>query len=292
MAVAGTKTNVGRNIFNTINATLLSILAIATLYPFLYVASSSFTSEKALMVGKIGIIPEDLSLLAYKIILNYPLIPGAYKNTILYTVLGVIVNLLLTTLGAYPLSRDRFKGKNLFMFIIAFTMLFHGGIIPTFIVVRNLHLINSIWAMVLPSAINTFNLIVMRTFFQQIPVDIEEAAAIDGCNDLQTLFKIILPMSIPSIMTIGLFYAVQHWNSFFPALIYLNERKLFPLQIILRDIVIQNRADDLMSSGENVMARESIKYATIMVATVPILMVYPFIQKYFVKGVMIGAIKG
>lgn len=284
----------GRLIFNIINYIILIFVAAVTLYPFLYVFAASLSNETFILQGKVGIIPMGFNIEAYRRVMNYPMIGRAYVNTVFYTVAGTAINMIMTILGAYPLSKKRLLGRGMFTAFITFTMLFGGGLIPTYLVIKNLGLLDTIWVMMIPGAISTWNLIVMRTFFQQIPGELEESALIDGCNDFQTLFMIILPLSIPSLATIALFYAVGHWNGFFTALIYLRTQELYPLQIILRQIVIENQMDDLinqMMAGRDIVS-ESIKYATIVVATVPILLVYPFIQKYFVKGVMIGALKG
>jgi putative aldouronate transport system permease protein len=293
MAVVG-KPNLGRRIFVIANVIILLLIGAVTLYPFLYVLAASLSEQTYIMKGSVSILPKGLNIEAYKMVFENPMIGRAYLNTIFYTVAGTAINLLLTVCGAYPLSRARFPGKKFFMFLVTFTMFFGGGMIPTFLVVRNLHMYNTIWAMLLPGAISTWNLIIMKTFFQQIPASLEESALIDGTNEIQALFWIILPLSLPSLATIGLFYAVGHWNGFFSALIYLKDKELFPLQILLRQIVIQNQTDDMMTDinqGRELIS-ESIKFATIIVATLPILVVYPFIQKYFVKGVMVGAVKG
>lgn len=293
MAVVG-KPTVGRRVFTIINIIVLILIGIVTLYPFLYVLSASLSEQTYIMQGKISIFPQGFNTEAYKRVFQNPMIGRAYFNTVFYTLAGTSINLLLTVFGAYPLSRARFPGKKFFMFLVTFTMFFGGGMIPSFMVVRNLHMYNTIWAMLIPGAVSTWNLIIMKSFFQQIPVSLEESALIDGTNEIQALFWIILPLSLPSLATIGLFYAVGHWNGFFSALIYLKDKELFPLQIILRQIVIQNQTDDMLSDlnqGRELIS-ESIKFATIIVATLPILVIYPFIQKYFVKGVMVGAVKG
>lgn len=284
----------GRVVFNIINVIVLIFLAVITIYPFLFVIAASLSDHTFIIQGKIGIIPKGFTIETYKRVFKYPLLLTSYRNTVFYTVFGTFINMILTVCGAYPLSRERFPGKNFFMFMVAFTMLFSGGMIPSFLLVKNLGMYDSIWALLIPGAISTWNLIVMRTFFSQIPASLEESARIDGANDIQALIMIILPLSIPSLATIALFYAVGHWNSFFSALIYLRNQKLWPLQMILRQIVISEQTDQLIedvTQGKD-MVSESIKHATIVVATLPILLVYPFIQKYFVKGVMIGAIKG
>jgi putative aldouronate transport system permease protein len=282
----------GRFIFNIFNYIFITAVAAATLYPFLYVAAASVSKEIFILQGKVGIIPMGFRLDAYKAVLGNPYVPMAYKNTLIYTVLGTTINIIFTTFGAYSLSRRRLPGRNFFMFLIAFTMLFSGGLIPSYLVVRNLKLVNTIWALSIPHAVNAFNLIILRTFFQSIPVELEDAALIDGCNEFQTLFRIIIPVSVPGIMTIALFYAVGHWNDFFKAMIYFSQRERYPLQLILRDIVIAGEQVEEAGSDIEISIRESVKYSTIMVATIPIVCVYPFIQKYFVKGIMIGSLKG
>lgn len=283
-----------RLIFDIFNFAVLTLIAIVTLYPFLYVLAASLSKDIFILQGKIGIIPMGFELGAYKLVLGNPYIPVAYRNTLIYTVLGTAVNILFTTFAAFALSRKRLPGRNFVMFMIAFTMLFSGGLIPEFLVVRSLGLLNTVWAMCLPSAISTMNLIILRTFFQQIPAELEEAALIDGANEIHILFRVIIPVSIPAITTISLFYAVSHWNDFFNAMIYLSDKDKFPLQLLLRDIVIAGEVDEVAGSGSDVeiQVKESVKYSTIMIATIPIVCVYPFIQKYFVKGVMIGSIKG
>lgn len=287
------KKTVGRRGFEIINYGLIILICVITLYPFLYVLACSFSSDSAILAGKITFLPQGLQTEAYKMVFDYPLIGRSYLNTILYTVVGTAVNLVLTLLGAYPLSRRDLPGRRGITFFFAFTMLFSGGLIPTYLVIKSLHMIDSFWVMILPTAVSTWNLIMMKTFFQATPVSLLEAARIDGSSEMGTLLRIVLPLSIPSIMTIGLFYAVGHWNDYFQAMIYLNTPERYPLQIILRDIVLQNSMDKQFASmqmGQRSQA-EAVKYATIMFATVPILCVYPFIQKYFVKGVMLGSIK-
>mgnify|MGYP001355373904 CR=1 FL=1 len=288
-----------RKVFEMFNIIIMIFLNIIMLYPFLYVLAASFSSNASVLAGRVGIIPDDFNLRAYKAVFNYSLVWTSYRNTIFYTTLGTAINMVLTVLAAYPLSRKDFYGRSVFTFFIAVTMFFSGGLIPTFLVVRRLGLYNTFWALLLPGALSTTNMIIMRTFFQNIPDALEEAAIIDGASDLQILTKIILPLSIPSIATIGMFYAVGHWNSWFSAMIYLRDRSKYPLQLVLRQIVLQNQVNELLSQqyGTTIeetqsLVSETVKYATIIVAVIPILCVYPFIQKYFVKGVMIGSIKG
>ena len=287
------KKPLGRRVFEVINYTLILLVCVVTLFPFLYVLACSFSSDTAILGGDVTLWPVEFQTRAYELVLEYPLIGRSYLNTIAYTVLGTAVNLLLTLLGAYPLSRKDLPGRKGITFFFTFTMLFSGGLIPTFLVVKALGLIDTFWVMILPTAVSTWNLIMMKTFFQATPVSLLEAARIDGSSEWGTLVRIVLPLSIPSIMTIGLFYAVSHWNDYFQAMIYLNTPENYPLQIHLRDIVLQNSMEQQFASMQQGQRQgsEGVKYATIMFATVPILCVYPFIQKYFVKGVMLGSIK-
>lgn len=288
------RTTPGRITFNLLNAFIMTCVCIVTLYPFLFIAAASLSSPLFISQGKVSIIPLGFTTAAYKMVLEYPMIGRSYLNTILYTVLGTAINILLTVFAAYPLSRRSFVGRKFFNMMIFIPIIFNSGMIPSFLVVNGLGLRNTLWAMVLPGAIASFNVIIMRTFFEAIPDALEESARIDGASHMQILFRIILPLSVPSIATIGLFYAVGHWNSFFGALLYLRDQKMHPIQIVLRNIVIMNQTDSVMQSvnDDRAQVSESIKYATIMVATLPILFVYPFIQKYFVQGVMIGSVKG
>jgi putative aldouronate transport system permease protein len=285
----------GRYVFEVFNVCFMLFICVVMLYPFLFVLAASFSSNDAVMRGMVGIIPEGFNTRAYQAVFSYSYVWSGYWNTILYTLVGTAINLVMTVAGAYPLSRKQFYGRSVFTFIIAFTMFFGGGLIPTYLVMRDYHLLNTFWVMVIPGAISTWNMIIMRTFFQGIPTELEEAAIIDGCNDLGALLKVILPLSTASLMTIGMFYAVGHWNAWFNAFIYLRDFNLYPLQLWLRQIVLQNQISDLaLQMTENVenAVSDTIKYATIIVAVVPILCVYPFIQKYFVKGVMVGSVKG
>ncbi|MDD9269553.1 carbohydrate ABC transporter permease [Paenibacillus sp. GCM10023248] len=284
----------GRLLFNIINMVVLSVVAVITLYPFLYVLAASLSDQLFIQQGRIGIIPMGLQFEAYRRVLEFPMLARSYLNTVTYTVVGTAISLVLTICASYPLSRRDLPGRNVLTALVLLPMLFSGGLIPTFLVVNALGMRDTIWAIVIPSAIASFYVFVQRTFFEQIPAELEDAAKIDGCSYLQTLIRIVLPLSVPSLVTIGLFYAVNEWNSFFPAMIYLNDEAKFPVQILLRDIVIQNQTDQVMVDvyDDKNLISESIKYATLVVATLPILVVYPFIQKYFVQGSMIGSVKG
>ncbi|WP_042203694.1 carbohydrate ABC transporter permease [Paenibacillus camerounensis] len=276
--------------------TALILLVIVTLYPLLYVTFASFSESSQLVANK-GFLfkPLGFSLDAYKSVFSNPGIIKGYGNTLFILVVGVTLNLFLTAVAAYVLSRRNVMWNNLFTFLIIFTMFFHGGLIPLYLIVKNVGLIDSLWATIVPFAVSTFNLIIMRTSFSAIPESLEESAKIDGANHLTILFRIILPLSKPVVAVMILYYAVEKWNAWFYASIFLKDRNLFPLQLVLREILIANSTDNMStgaSSADQFMIGETIKYATIIVATVPILVVYPFVQKYFEKGVMIGAVKG
>lgn len=290
------KKSLGSYIFDSFNYLFMVLIMFITLYPFYYILIVSISDGKAIMNGLVKFWPIGLNLKSYEIIFQDPMIITSYINTIIYTLVGTLINLLFTILCAYPLSRKNFSGRRFFTKMIIITMLVSGGLIPTYLVVDSLGLVNKIWALVLPGAISTWNMIVMRTFFEGIPDSILESAYIDGANELGTLIKIVLPLSMPIIATMLLFYAVGHWNSFFSALIYLNEKKKYPIQIILRNIVISGdmsqQTNQMGASVDFLAIDTNIKYAVIMVATLPILLIYPFVQKHFVKGVMIGSLKG
>jgi len=283
-------------IFDAVNVLLLSALVVVTLYPLLYVLFASFSnpSELARHQG-ILLMPLSFSTAAYEAVFANPNIITGYRNTIFYVVAGTAINMILTCLGAYALSRRNVMWRTPISLMIVFTMFFSGGLIPSYLLVaRTLNWIDTPWAILIPGAISTWNLLVLKTAFEQVPVALEESARMDGANDFVILFRIIIPLSLPALAVITLFYAVWHWNAYFSALIYLRDRSLYPLQLILREILIANQTGDMTTGtlGADVEPiGETIKYATIVVATVPILFLYPFLQRYFVKGVLIGAIK-
>jgi putative aldouronate transport system permease protein len=290
------KKSIGEIWFDSWNYLFMFCLMILTLYPVLHVAFASISNGTELMAHR-GILlwPLGFTLDAYKMVFKNPMIIRGYLNTMIILIVGLLVNLTLTAFGAYFLSRKKLFWKKPIMLLIIFSMYFHGGLIPTFLTVKGMGLFDSLWALILPKAINTFNLILMTTSFATIPDSLEESARIDGANDFTILFRIIVPLSKPILAVMLLYYGVYHWNAWFDAMVYLRERALFPLQLVLREILIVNDTANMsMGTGlsDQEQVGESIKYATIMVATVPILMVYPFLQKYLVKGVMIGAIKG
>lgn len=288
------KKTASQKAFDVFNYVFLTLLVLLTLYPCIYVVVASLSDPNEVMkAGGLMIWPKDFQLDTYKLVFKNRMILVGYKNTIFYVVVGTAINLILTIFGAYGLSRRDVPGRNAMMMMIIFTMFFRGGMIPEFLINKSLGIYDNRLAVILPYAISVYNLIIMRTFFQNIPVSLEESAKIDGANDFVILFRIMVPLAIPSIAVVGLYYGVEHWNSYMRSLIYLRNRELFPLQIILREILLQNQNEALQSATDTTFAyAENLKYATIVVATVPILCVYPFLQRFFVKGVMIGAVKG
>ncbi len=287
--------SLGEKVFDSFNVILMVFLSIVTIYPLYYVLMASFSNPEYVMASTgLMLYPQDVDFTSYKLILQYPLLFKSYGNTIIYTVVGTAINIGMTILGGYGLSRKNVPGTTLVMMMITFTMFFSGGLIPRYLLVQSLGLIDTMWAVLLPTAITTTNLIIMRTSFGSIPDSMEEAAKIDGANDFQILFKIMLPMAMATVAVLVLFYAVGHWNEFFNPMIYFKSREKYPLQVILREILITDSTDNLTTDmeGDKSMISQVIKYSTIIVSTLPILVVYPFLQRYFTKGVMIGAIKG
>ncbi|HIS93952.1 MAG TPA: carbohydrate ABC transporter permease [Candidatus Alectryocaccomicrobium excrementavium] len=283
-------------IFDVCNTIFMLLLVAVTLYPFWYVAIISLSDGKAVLAGKVVLWPVDFTLESYKLALSDASIVSGFKNTLIYTTSGTFVNLAMSMLCAYPLSRPKFIGKGVVMKMIVFTMFFSGGMIPTYLVVNQLNMIDTIWAMILPGAISTYNMIVIRTFFMSIPESLNESASLDGANDLQILLRIVIPCSLPIIATMLLFYAVGHWNSYMNALLYLNKKALQPLQSILRNMVVDGQltgsTTDVGGGSSFAVIETTLKYSVIIISTLPILLIYPFVQKYFVKGVMIGSVKG
>ena len=285
----------GSKIFDWANRLLMIGIIFITLYPFYFITIVSLSNGNAVLRGDVSFWPIGFTLESYKLVFDNPAVPTSLSNSVLYTVVGTIINLFMTVLCAYPLARPKFSGKTFFTWVVSMTMFFSGGLIPLYLLVLNLGIYNSIWALVLPGAINVWNMFIMRTSFQSIPEELYEAAILDGANDLQTLYYMVLPLSMPVIATLLMFYAVGHWNEFFNALIYLDDRAKFPIQLILRNVVILGnfeQTNELSGGSDFAAIEQTLRYATIMVSTLPILAVYPFVQRYFVKGVMIGAIKG
>lgn len=279
----------------------LVFLVVVTLYPIIYIFSVSVSSAAAYEAGKVILWPAEFTWDAYKIVFEAGTVPNAFKNTVIYTVLYTVLSLFFTTTMAYPLSRpaEKLAFKGFYNKLVVFTMFFNAGTIPIYLVVQSVGLLDSMWSLIIPALITTYNLVVMRTFFVSIPVELEEAAFLDGANEFTIFYKIVLPLSKAAIATVGLFYGVYQWNSWYSAMLYLKSKEKFPLQLVLRDIIVQNQmAAELAAQGDMSMMTEvqsnveSIKYATLFISIAPMLAVYPFIQKYFVKGVMVGSVKG
>ena len=279
-------------LFDLLNGAVLTLVALVTLYPFLYVVFASFSDPLELMSNS-GLLfaPMGFSLDAYVRVFENPSIYSGYANTIFYVVVGTLVNIIATCMAAYVLSRKQFMLRRFLTVMFIFTMYFNGGLIPSFLLIKDLDLINSRLALILPGAVNTFNLMIMITGFEGVPESLEESARMDGAGDWTILFRIIMPLAKPTIMVMVLYYAVGHWNSWFNAMIYLRDADKMPLQIFLRDILTRSQLGAMSGQVDVEDVGLTIKYATIIVSTVPILCIYPFIQKHFVKGVMIGAVK-
>ena len=287
------KTNIGDKIYVSIVYVVLAVIAIAALYPFLNIVMVSISGAEYVSRGEVTIWPKGVNLDAYKSVLESPSIFIGYKNTLFVTLLTTILGVLTTALTAYPLSKETLPGKKGLLIFVSITMWFHAGMIPRFLVMKNLDLLDSLVGLSLACMLSGYNVVVMRNFFMGLPKALEESAQLDGCNDLQILFKIILPLSLSSIATIALWIAVGAWNAFFEPMLFLNTSSKYTLQIFLRDIVVNSTlASNDMDMEMGAVTSDMVRYATIMVATIPILLVYPFIQKYFVQGVTVGAVKG
>jgi len=282
------------NWFDVLNALILMGVVTACLYPFIYMLAVSLSDSASIASGTVWLWPKGFNWDMYRYVFEDGRVLKGYKNTLIYVVLGTAISLMVTALGAYSLSKTKLvMGKPILMLIV-FTMFFNGGMIPTFLVVKELGFVNTVWGMVLPGAVGTWNLLIMRTFFMGMPQELEESGKIDGLSEVGIFFRIVLPLSKPVLATIGLYYAVGMWNNFMGPLLYLRDADMQPLQVILRNIVLSGQftGTDGPVVGDIVVVEDGLKFATIMVSTVPILLVYPFIQKYFVKGALIGSVKG
>lgn len=283
----------GEKAFDIVNIIFLTIFSLLCLVPFINILATSFATPAEITTRTFILFPRTFSLDAYRYILSTPTIFTSIGVSLFVTIVGTFISMVLTSFMAYALSRRYLHGRSFVNFLVVFTMLFSGGMIPTFLVVNNLGLIDSIWSLILPGAVSAYNMIIMRNFFQGIPDSLEESAKMDGCTDLGVFFRIILPLSLPSIATVSLFYAVNYWNTYQSAILYINDSSKWPVQVLLRQIV-------LVSSGLNADASvvdvvppaQSVKMAVIIIATLPMLIAYPFVQKYFVKGAMVGSVKG
>jgi putative aldouronate transport system permease protein len=292
------KDSQGDKVFLTIMNIFLLLCLIVVLYPLIYVVSASFSSPQAVITGKVWLLPVKPTLMGYEAVFKNNQIITGFANSFFYMIVGTIVSLAMTLLAAYPLSRKEFSGRNVISIIFIFTMLFSGGLIPSYLLVKNLGLVDSRWALIIPSAMSIWNVIIARTYMQTtIPDELYESAQLDGCNDIRFFISIVLPLSIPVIAVLALYYGVWKWNTYYEALIYLKTQKLYPLQIILRNILILSNTDPTMVKDFDALIRKQglidlVKYSVIVVASVPVLLIYPFVQKYFLKGVMVGALKG
>ncbi len=294
----GQGNTLGGRIFDVVNYIVLTLIAFTTIAPFIYIIGASFATEYELAQRPLLIIPHEISFNAYEYIFSTNKILSGFQNSIIITVAGTLINLFFTVTMAYAISKTRLRGRNIILNMVIFSMFFGGGMIPSYIVTANmLNLKDTYWSVLLPGAISAYNMMIVKNFFQGIPQELEESASIDGCTDVGILWKIVLPLSLPVLATFGLFYAVGHWNSYFGAMIYMSgAREKWPLQVLLREIIILSNASagDMNNMDPEFIQppEQSVKMAVIVVSTVPIMCVYPFLQKYFVKGVMVGALKG
>ncbi|MEK3910266.1 carbohydrate ABC transporter permease [Paenibacillus sp. FSL H7-0331] len=286
----------GEKWFSGFNYVLLSLTAVAALYPFLYVLSASISSPEQVVKGNVLLFPKDVTFTAYRTVLAENGIWLGYANTIFYTLVGTMVSLMLTILGAYSLSKKRLIGVTVINFIIAFTMWINmsgaAGMIPYYLNLRDLGLLNSRFGIIIAFAITTFNVFLLRTFFTSVPDSLEEAARVDGANDWGIMCRIYIPLSVPALITVGLFYAVGRWNAYFWSMILLTDQSKIPLQVLLKKMIVEMNVNSMLDNGGPVdIAKETIIYATIIVAILPMVLVYPYIQKFFVQGIMVGSIK-
>ncbi len=301
MELSSRKMDRNSRVIDAVACILGGVVLLITLYPLIYVVSASFSDPGSVTLGEVVLLPVKPTLDGYATIFKYGPIWVGYRNTIFYTVGGTIINMLITLPCAYALSRKDLVGRNALSIFFAFTMFFSGGLIPTYLVIKELGMLNTVWSLLLPTAMSVWNMIIARTYFQNsIPAGLEEAATIDGCSNVKLFLYIILPLSQPIIAVLLLYYAVGHWNEYFNALIYLSNEDIYPLQLILRNILLLDQMFDMMDSDPEarqemmrlLQMKESMKFGIIVLSTVPVMLLYPFLQKFFVKGVMIGAIKG
>src|SRR5690606_12433209 len=284
----------GYRVFRWINALVLTGVVIVTLYPFANIISRSFSEEQYIVTGQVNLLPRGFNLSTYQVVISDPTFWTNYRNTVIYTVVATAIAMFLTTCYSYVLSKNHLKGRTVLIWIAVFIMIFSGGLIPQYVLVNSLGLTNTLWAIVLPNAISVFNLLVMKAFFENLPGDLEEAAAIDGLNTYGILWRIVLPLSKAVIATMVLFYSVSFWNSWFTAFLYLHEQELFPVTIYLRNLIAGATTSESygLAAGDVTQAASNIQSVAIMLTVLPILAVYPFVQRYFVSGVMLGAVKG
>lgn len=291
--------NLAYRIFQVINTIVMIGIFIATVYPFIHIISLSLSAEKYVFSGQVWLLPKEIGLQSYKMIFKHPSFARSYLNSIYYTVFFVVVSLILTTLTAYPLSKDFLPGNKFFKKLVMFTMLFNGGMIPNFLLIKSLHLYNSVWSITLPGAVAAYYVMIMITYFKSLPNDIIEAAAIDGLGDFRIFLKIVLPLSKPIIATMVLFFAVAQWNNWFTPLIYFNKDNKYPVILVLRNLLFNaqqiasdSKTSEALMQSQQQSTGEGIKYSAIVLTTLPFLAIYPFAQKYFVQGMLIGSVKG
>lgn len=298
-ALIFSRRSISDNVFSIVNYIVITIFTVIFLYPLIYVLSCSFSDAVAIWGGRVLLFPVNFTTAGYKLVFENNDLWRGYLNTIIYTTSGTAISVFLTLLTAYPLSRKDFMPRNIVMFAYVVCMYFNGGLIPTYLLIKNLGLIDSIWALIIPGAISTYNVIIARTFFATtIPTELYEASEIDGCSNTNFYFRVVLPLSKPIIAVFVLFAAVGYWNMYFNALIYLTSRNKYPLQLILREILITaqmainlSKSSDIARLSEMMQTSENLKYAVIIVTSIPVLVLYPFLQKYFVRGIMVGSIK-
>ncbi|MCR8629953.1 carbohydrate ABC transporter permease [Paenibacillus radicis (ex Xue et al. 2023)] len=280
--------------FEVINYALLGLMALLMIFPFWNVLVMSFSTSHLVYEGQLLFWPKQWTTAAYNVVFQNRQFIQTLQNTVFITIVGTVISMILTTTLAYPLSKRTVKGASVMLFIAFFTMLFNGGIIPSYLLVKQLGMLNSLWSLIIPSALSVFNLMIMVSFFRSLPSELEESAKMDGCNDIGVLLRIIVPISLPVIATLTLFYAVSKWNIFFQAVMYNSDVSKMTMQVLLRQILVQMTSDavDAAMSGDTPKIGVTVKMAMIIIATVPILLIYPFLQKYFAKGAMIGSVKG
>ena len=288
------KTTLGEKIFDIFNIVLLTLLGAATLLPFLHVVAKSMSSQTAVSLGEVTFIPRGIQFGTFQYVLNQAQFLNSFRNSVIIAVAGTVMGLILTVMAAYPLSKPQLKGRKFFMMCYVFIMLFSGGIIPNFLLYKTLGLLNTIWALIIPGLVSVFNILLVKTFFEQLPESVEESARMDGASNFKILFRIVLPMALPVLAAVGLFFAVHYWNSYFAAVLYITKPSLKPLQQFLYELISQSVTESGNIDIDRAMNSdpESIRAATIILSTLPILCLYPFLQKYFVKGITIGSVKG
>ena len=290
------KDTLGERIFYTLNIVILTLAALVCLLPLIHILAVSLSSNTAIATGKVSLWPVDPTWRAYVSMIEGTNILKAFQNSLIITVVGTAFNMVLTILAAYPLSKKQFYFRRFFTLAIVFTMLFKAGLIPDYMLVKSLHLVNSYWALWLPGLISVYNMLLLRSFFTAIPEELEDAARIDGCSEWKLIYRIILPLSLPVIATLTLFYGVAHWNSFFNVMIYINDSIKYNLSVLVQNMIqsssLLTEMSHLNPEDYRMLTPESIKSASVIVMTLPMLAIYPFLQKYFVKGVMLGAVKG